>query len=200
MKLGIFGGTFDPVHLGHLVLAETVREECGLDELWFMPARLPPHKLSNRITAPRARLEMLELAIAGHENFRVSELEIGRDGPSYTLETLHELRQQYPDAELSILIGADSLADFPNWKDPRGILELARVIAVNRGRDAADLAGTLDFLGDEASFRFQLVAMPAIDLSASEIRARCTAGKSIRYRVPRPVELYIRQHGLYAPK
>jgi nicotinate-nucleotide adenylyltransferase len=197
MNLGIFGGTFDPVHLGHLILAETVREECGLDELWFMPARLPPHKQSSRISPPQARIEMLELAIAGHENFRVSDLEIQRESLSFTVETLRELRRDRPDVELSLLIGADSLADFPTWKEPEEILKLARVIAVNRGREPADLKGTLERLDGNTAERFQIVSMPAIDLSASEIRNRCAAGKSIRYRVPRPVELYIRQHGLY---
>jgi nicotinate-nucleotide adenylyltransferase len=198
MKLGIFGGTFDPVHLGHLVLAETVREESGLDELWFMPARVPPHKQSEEISSPKARMEMLELAIAGHARFRVSDLELRRDGPSYTVETLRGLREQRPNDELHVVIGGDSLADLPTWKEPEEILKLARVIAVNRGREELTLAATLDHFGETAAERIQLVQMPAIDISATELRERVRTGKSIRYQVPRSVELYIQQHGLYS--
>lgn len=198
MKLGLFGGTFDPVHLGHLLLAETAREACGLDEVWFVPARIPPHKQTAAITSPKARLEMLELAIAGHPQFRVDDLELRRDGPSFTVDTLRHLHDQRPADDLHVIIGADSLADLPTWKEPLEILRLAVVIAVNRGRSVPDLPAALENFGDAASERIHLVEMPAVDISATDLRDRCRSGKSIRYQVPRPVELYIQQHHLYA--
>ncbi len=115
MRLGILGGTFDPVHYGHLLLAEQTREQCGLDRIWFLPAAVPPHKRSAPLTPGARRIEMLRLAIAGHEAFEVSTLEIDRGGVSYTLDTLSAVRQQQPEAELFFLMGADSLRDLPTW-------------------------------------------------------------------------------------
>ncbi len=192
MKLGIYGGTFDPVHLGHLILAESVREQLALDEVWFVPAFQNPHKQEKETTPPKSRLEMLRFAISGNPQFRLCELEIKRKGPSFTFETLQTIQQEHPDAEKYLLIGADSLTDFPNWREPETILSLANLVAVNRGRSQAMIPPQLD------SSRIALLEMPAIDISATQIRQRCADGKSIRYLTPRSVELYIEANQLYA--
>lgn len=197
MRLGIFGGTFDPVHIGHLILAEACREACQLDEIWFVPAASPPHKQTRNVSSAKDRLQMLQFAIAGHSQFKISRMELDRDGPSYTVDTLAELADQDGHRELFLIIGGDSLADFPQWREPGRILELATVVAANRGRQALDISEAAESLGPLARQRLQVVTMPAVDISASELRERVRQGRSIRYQTPRPVELYIQQRGLY---
>ncbi len=192
MKLGIYGGTFDPIHLGHLILAETVREELELDEVWFVPAFQNPHKQGQSTTPPKARMEMLRFAIAGNPFFRLNELEIKRKGTSFTYETLQTIHKENPDDELFLLIGADSLTDFPNWREPETILELAQVVAVNRGRELAVIPESLN------ADRVTLLNMPAIDISATDIRRRCAERESIRYLTPRSVQLFIEANQLYS--
>ncbi|MDB5346413.1 MAG: nadD [Schlesneria sp.] len=201
MRIGIFGGTFDPIHLGHLVLAEQCREQCRLDEVWFVPAALPPHKLDATISSAKARSEMIEFAIAGNPAFKLSNIELDRTGPSYTVTTLEELTASDPSRELFLLIGADSVRDLPTWREPKRILELATVVAVNRGRAAMAQAETVQILteqlGCDASGRIQFVEMPGIDTSATDIRNRVAKGLSVRYLVPRAVEMYLRENSLY---
>lgn len=205
MRLGLFGGTFDPVHYGHLLLAESAREQCHLDAVWFVPAATPPHKQEAVISPGRTRQEMLELAVAGHEAFSVCPLEIERAGVSYTVDTLEQLAAAEHGAagarpELFFLMGADSLHDLINWRQPQRICELALPVMVRRPG-----AGELDFSGLNglvtparlAEIRDHVVTMPLIELSSSDIRARVAAGQSIRYRTPRAVEEYIRAQGLY---
>src|SRR6185295_17160585 len=200
MRLGVFGGTFDPVHYGHLLLAECCRETCRLDQVWFMPAATPPHKLERSLSPGAMRAEMLELAVSGHASFVVSRLELDYGGVSYTVDTLDRLKQEDPARELFFLMGADSLADFPTWKEPARICELATLVVVRRGG-----APPLDFqvlqplaagarIGE--MIRHQ-VEMPLVGLSSSEMRTRISQGLSIRYRTPRAVEKYIETHGLY---
>ena len=172
MRVGIYGGTFDPVHLGHLVLAESCREACALDEVWFMPAAISPHKQTRPVTPGKQRLEMLRFAIAGHTQFKLSSWELDRPGPSYTVETLRHLKQEDPDRELFLLMGADSLADFPAWREPQEILKLAQLVVVNRGDRAVDLTPFIEAFGVSRAVEIQQVNMPAIDISASAIRAR----------------------------
>ncbi|WP_145201314.1 nicotinate-nucleotide adenylyltransferase [Thalassoglobus polymorphus] len=193
MKLGIYGGTFDPVHLGHLILAESVCEQLSLDEVWFVPAFQNPHKMGRATTPPKARMEMLRFAISGNPRFRLCDLEIKRKGHSYTFETLQAIQELHLDAEKYLLIGADSLTDFPNWREPETILSLAKLVAVNRGRSPAVIPEYLE------PSQVCLLEMPAIDISATEIRNRCEAGQSIRYLTPRSVELYISANQLYKP-
>jgi len=200
MKIGVFGGSFDPLHLGHLLLAETVRETCALDEVWLTPAFQSPLKAATPRATPRQRVEMLRLAVAGFPPFRLHDREIKRKGISYTVETLADLAKDRPDAELSLIIGADALADFPRWRDPDQILKFARVIAVNRGEAPASLENVRKSLGESQLARFQIVSMPMIDLSSTRIRERVAAGKSIRYQTLRAVEQYIHQHQLYLPE
>jgi nicotinate-nucleotide adenylyltransferase len=198
MRIGVFGGTFDPVHLAHLVLAEQCREQARLDEVWFVPAGAPPHKSHGDITPAKQRREMLELAVAGHECFRIQPLELDRDGPSFTVDTLDQFHRESPQHEFFLLLGADSVRDLPTWREPHRILQLATVVAVNRGDRPGfqPAALTNDFTPQELD-GFLTVQIPGLDLSSSDIRQRVRAGRSIRYLVPRAVEVYIAQHGLY---
>jgi nicotinate-nucleotide adenylyltransferase len=199
MRLGIFGGTFDPVHNGHLLLAEQCREQCRLDQVWFIPAGIPPHKLARTIASGKARAEMLELAVAGHESLRVDRRELARDEPCYTVETLAGLAEEDPTRELYFLMGADSLAEFPTWREPRRIVELAHLAVVNRGgTPLPDLEPVRALLGEKLASRIHIVTISGVDFSSSDIRRRIGEGKSIRYMVPRAVECYIETHELYA--
>ena len=203
MRLGILGGTFDPVHYAHLLLAESCREQLRLDQVWFLPAAVPPHKRQRELTPSTQRIEMLELAIGGHASFRVCTYEVEQGGINYTVDTLAHLQAQDPKRELFFLMGADSLRDLPTWKEPVRLCQIAILAVVCRS--GTGVGEDLDFGGLEgllAPERLELirqnrVQMPRIDLSSSEIRQRVGAGQSIRYRTPRAVEKYIETHGLY---
>ncbi len=198
MRLGVFGGTFDPVHWGHLLMAEQCREQCRLDQVWLLPAGLPPHKTDAAISTGGQRAEMLEFATAGHAELIVNRMELSRAGKTYTVDTLEELHADRPEDELFFLIGGDSLADLPSWREPERIVELATVVAVNRGdRPLPSREELTRRLGEKIAARVELVTMPGIDLSATDIRRRVRDGKSIRYMLPRAVEVYIAEHGLY---
>lgn len=204
MRLGLFGGTFDPIHLGHLVLAEACREACALDRLWFIVAGAPPHKPGGR-TDVRHRLEMVRIAIAGDTAFAVSEIEAHSPGPHYSYSTLEAIRDERPEDELYFLIGADSLVDLPQWRFPERVLAAASLVVVNRpGIDAeasadptAELAPLLSTIPDAKPVI--PVAVPPIGIASSDLRRRLAEGRSIRYLVPRGVEAYIEAQGLYGP-
>ena len=201
MRLGIFGGTFDPVHYGHLLLAECCREQCRLDAVWLLPTAVPPHKQLREPTPAAQRIEMLELAIAGNPAFSVCRYEAERGGVNYTVDTLAHFREEDPSRELFLLLGADMLADLPNWRSAARVVELALPVAVCRPG-----CGPIDFdpLGGIATaerieqMRRHRVEMPEIGISSTEIRRRVELGQSIRYRMPRAVEMYIETHRLYA--
>ena len=200
MRLGVFGGTFDPVHLGHLILAEQCREQAKLDQVLFVPAARPPHKHNHELTKYAQRVEMLQLAISGHAVFRIDELEKDRPGPSFTYLTLEELRQQRSGAELYLIVGADSLNDLPQWVQPRRILELATLLVVPRpGWELAELATLQQALTLPADFplRLQMVNAPLIDIASRDVRQRLAQGRSVRYLIPRAVEAYIADKELY---
>ena len=197
-RLGIYGGSFDPIHIGHLLLADTCREACSLDEVWFLPCANPPHKPEGTLTPGKLRAEMIELAIAGNPHFDLCRFELERSGSSFTVDTLRQLHETYPASELFFLMGADSLADLPQWREPRVILELAVIVAVNRGsRVPLDLDLLAHQLGPRVRDRVRLITMPAIDISATDLRERVRSERGTRYRVPRAVEAYIAQQGLY---
>jgi nicotinate-nucleotide adenylyltransferase len=196
-RIGLLGGTFDPVHLGHLVMAEQCREQAALDEVWFIPARQPPHKDGQSISSPRHRLEMLKIAISGTPHFSICEIELEREGSSYTVDTLEQLQALHSQHEFWLIVGADMLVDFPNWREPARIASLCGLIAVNRGRDMSLVKSSADRLSRELSVNIQIVEMPAIDISASNIRKRVADGKTIRFLTPRGVEMYIAAQGLY---
>ena len=194
MRLGIYGGSFSPIHLGHLLLAETCREFHGLDEIWFLPAAMSPLKRGNYPTSDAHRVAMVELAIAGNPAFRMSRLELDRGGVSYTVDTLRDIHRQMPDAELFLLVGADSVDDFPSWRAIDEICSLARVCAVGRsGYDLGNLSHLKDALPAEQIQAIQkhFVPMPLVEISSTDIRERVASGRSIRYMVPRSVENYI---------
>ncbi len=197
MRLGLFGGTFDPIHLGHLILAEQCREACALDRVWFVVAGAPPHKRGDR-TAVAHRLEMARIAVAGHPAFEVSEIEASRPGPHYSVETLEAVHRERPEDDLFFLIGADSLADLPHWRQPEQIARLATVVVVNRpGIDPAVLADWPD-LGPDAR-PMTSVTIPPIGIASHDLRRRLAEGRSIRYLVPRGVQAYIEAQRLYRP-
>jgi nicotinate-nucleotide adenylyltransferase len=202
MRLGLYGGSFDPVHYGHLLLAECCREELSLDAVWFLPTAVSPFKRGQAGAEAKHRVEMLKLALAGHEAMNVSTIEIERGGVSYTVETLAEIHQQHREAELFFLMGADSLRDLPAWREPGRICELAIPVAVSRP-DSPPI--NYDVLRDLVSperlnfIRRHQVTMPLIDLSSTDLRRRVSEGKSIRFRTPRAVEKYIETHRLYRP-
>jgi nicotinate-nucleotide adenylyltransferase len=200
MRLGLFGGSFDPIHLGHLLLAESAREQCRLDQVWFLPAAVPPHKLDRQLTPGEKRIEMLELAIGGHPDFSVSSHEIDRGGVSYTVRTLGHFRGLDPDGELFFILGADMLADLPNWREAARVCELAvPIVACRAGTAEPDFGCLKDIARPERieEFRRHRIESPQIELSSTEIRRRVAEGSSIRYRTPRAVEKYIQTHGLY---
>lgn len=197
-RVGIFGGSFDPVHLGHLVLADRCREACELDEVRFVPAADPPHKQSGSLVPGKQRAEMLEFATAGIPEFAVDRRELKRDGKNYTVDTLTELRSELPDSDLFFLIGADSLHDLPTWREPERILQLATIVAVNRGDDPLpDLTDVESRFGDVARGRIRFVTIPGLAISSTEIRDRVRTGRTVRFLAPRAVEAYIAEHGLY---
>jgi nicotinate-nucleotide adenylyltransferase len=200
MRLGIYGGSFDPIHFGHLLVAENCREQQKLDEVWFIPAATSPHKRQRTPADARHRIEMLQLAVGGHEPFQISTIEIDRGGISYTVETLENLRAEDPSREMFLLLGADALADLPSWKDPKRICELALPLVVSRAyAPEPDFAVLVDFMARDriAAAQAAQVKMPPIGIASSDIRRRVAAGKSIRFRTPRAVEKYIETHGLY---
>jgi len=199
-KLGILGGSFDPIHYGHLLLAETCREQCGLDRVLIVPAAVPPHKQLQAMTSARDRIEMVNLAIGGHEHLAVSTIEIDRGGVSYTVDTLAALAEQQPGCSLFFLMGADSLKDLPTWREPQRLCELAVPLVVRRaGSPEPDFSVIRHLLTAERleEIREHQVEMPIIELSSTDIRQRVARGQSIRFRTPRAVEKFTETHGLY---
>lgn len=200
MRLGLFGGSFDPVHFGHLLLAECCREQCRLDQVCFLPAAVPPHKQGRQLTPGKTRIEMLQLAIGGHDRFAISRYELDRGGVSYTVDTLRYYQSEDPEGELFLLMGADMLHDLPNWREAAAVCELAIPVVVRRPRVKEPDFSCLPRMASPERvdlIRLHQVEMPQIDFSSTEIRRRVSAGLSIRYQVPRAVEKYIQTHRLY---
>ena len=198
MRIGILGGTFNPPHLGHLICAQEAYLQLGLDRVTVIPARIPPHKPVEEEPGPEHRLELCRLAIQGDEQrFDVSDVEIARDGPSYTVDTLEELHTRSPDNELFLIVGGDIAAGLPNWREPERVLWLATLAVANRrGTSRAAVDNALSALrGGE---RAQFFRMPRIAISSTMLRNRVRVGEPIRYYVPDPVINYIDHHHLYA--
>lgn len=203
MRIGIFGGSFDPIHFGHLILAEQCREQAQLDQVWFVPCSLGPHKQDGTYSTDRQRVEMIELAISGHDPFVLSRIELERGGTSYTVETLEQIRATNPEDELFLLMGDDSLDQFSTWRQPDTICELATPLVVNRpGSGEVDLSLLQPYV-DESRFQSFLkhtISSPRIEVSSSKLREFVSAGTSIRYLTPRAVEKYIETQKIYQPK
>ena len=201
MRLGIFGGTFDPVHFGHLALAEECLAVAGLDEVWLVPAASPPHKGGKKLSRFDQRKEMLELAIAGNEKFKVEPMEADRPGPSFTSDTLEEIQKRKPNDELFLIIGGDSALEFSTWKDPAKIASLATIIV--RIRPGVIMPTEQEFisqLGKELGVLPKVIFVagpPYLDVSSSLLKERVSNNKSVRYLLPRAVEVYIQQKKLY---
>ncbi len=184
MRLGLFGGTFDPPHIGHLIAAQDAQLALKLDRVLFIPAGTPPHKRVAGLSPVAARLEMVRAAVAGNASFEVDELEIVRAGPSYTVDTLRTYRERHPDAALYLLLGADQFTDFPKWHEPDEIRRLSTLVVLERA-GSSTVAGVTT------------VAVTRVDVSGTEIRRRVHTGESIRYLVPDPVVQCIERHRLY---
>lgn len=196
-RVGVFGGTFDPVHIGHLVIAEEARAALGLERVIFVPARISPHKLGVRPASGEDRYQMVRLAVAGEPAFCVSRVDLDREGPSYTVDTLRTLQAHFGEGvQLYFIMGADSLQAFKAWHQPSEILRMTRLLVVSRPGYALDLAALdRDLPGLAAAT--DLLDTVSLDISATELRARVKQGRPIRYQVPEAVERYIAQRGLY---
>ena len=189
MKTGIFGGTFDPPHIGHLIAAQDACSSLQLDRVFFIPAGQPPHKLDKDVTPADVRLELLEAALGDDARFQICDLEIQRAGPSFTVDTLDQLHRRYPSDEFFLLLGADQVKELRTWRQPDRIADLARIILVSRAGVA--LVPELQMLVAKS------IEVTRVDVSATEIRARLAAGHPIRYLVPPAVEAIILERGLY---
>ncbi|HYM16152.1 MAG TPA: nicotinate-nucleotide adenylyltransferase [Dehalococcoidia bacterium] len=196
MRVGVLGGTFDPVHVAHLRLAEEALEALGLDEILFVPAGDPWRKSARPMTPAEHRLAMLRSAVVGNDGFGISDIELRRPGPSYTADTLAELAGERLDDEFWFIVGADALADLPNWHEPARIVAHATLAVAPREPQEVNIAA-LAIPGIAA--KIETFPMTRLDISSTEIRARVAAGRSIRYLVPDAVERYILAHALYRP-
>ena len=196
MSSGILGGTFDPVHTGHLILAEQARDQLGLERVLWLPAANPWRKAGEAVTPVEQRLAMVRLATADNDAFEVNTSELERAGPTYTGETLSGLRETL-GGELVFLLGLDALFDLPNWHRPAELIELAELGVADRGASRPG-PEALDRLLPGLSARVRWIEMPRIDISGTELRRRAAEGRSLRYLVPPGVEAYIAEHRLYA--
>jgi nicotinate-nucleotide adenylyltransferase len=196
-RLGILGGTFDPIHHGHLLAAEEACHQLALDRVLFVPAGLPPHKPARPISSADHRVHMVELAITGKPHFALSRVDVDRPGPSYTVDTLELLRAGWgPDPRFFFIEGNDSLSDVASWYQPRRLIELCDLAVVARPGAQIDLP-ELERRLPGITGRIHWVQIPLLQISSSDLRARVRSGRSISYLVPREVEDYIRRHGLY---
>ena len=195
--LGILGGTFDPIHIGHLRIAEAVYERIALEKIIFIPAFVPPHKVGQDYAPAEHRYAMTELAVKPYPHFTVSDMELRRSGVSYTIDTLRELRQIYPDKELDFIIGADSVAQLHTWNSINEMLQLATFVAAGRPGYEGVMEEVVHHLGAAAAERIMLLHTPEYDISSTEIRTRLHEGASLAGLVPRAVEQYINAHNLY---
>lgn len=196
-KIGVLGGTFDPIHHGHLAAAEEARVKLGLDKVLFVVASIPPHKQNEPVTPAPHRLAMVELALASNPYFEISRIDMERPGPSYTVDTVSLLQKELgTEVEIYFIMGLDSLWQLPTWKDPQRLIQLSRLVAVNRPGYEVDL-GELEEKVPGISQRTQIMATPEVDVSASDLQERVRDGLPIKYQVPPAVEEYIYAHNLY---
>ncbi|MDD5448082.1 MAG: nicotinate-nucleotide adenylyltransferase [Actinomycetota bacterium] len=202
LRLGIMGGTFDPIHIGHLVTAEEAKYQFSLDKILFVPSAHPPHKREDAYSLATDRCNMIELSIEGNPNFSVSRIEMEREGPSYTIETLREIHRMYgKDTELFFITGADAILEIMTWKNPTELFSESRFIAATRpGYSLTKLEAALPKFNSKGRLAMNFVHMmeiPALAISSTQIRARVREGKPFRYLVIDAVWRYIREKGLY---
>jgi nicotinate-nucleotide adenylyltransferase len=196
-RIGVFGGTFDPIHIGHLILAEEAWFQLGLDCVYLVPAGDPPHKQERKVTPVELRVRMCELAIADNDHIQISRIDADRQGPHYTVDTVRLLRREVgPAAELFLLMGLDSLRDLPSWRQPEGLIENCKLVALNRHDVTLDWA-KLESALPGVRQRVIILDMPEIEIASHTLQARVRSGQPIRYQVPRVVEEFIYAHRLY---
>lgn len=193
IKVGIMGGTFDPIHYGHLLAAERARESCGLDEIWFIPSFQPPLKENDPNADVNARLEMVYRAIDFQPHFRAMDIELERGGTSYSIDTVQALQELYPGRAFSYIIGSDRVNDLPQWHRIQELAEIVSFIGVERPGESIDVSLLPSYIVD----RLTVIGMPLIDISSTEIRQRQADRRSIRFMVPEKVYSFIRRNSLY---
>ena len=198
-KIGIMGGTFDPIHVGHLILGEAAWRQFSLDEVWYMPAGNPPHKKNRAGRATdEQRVEMVRLAICSNPHFSLSLHEMNEDGYSYTYRTLERLRKEYPDVDWYFIMGADSLTDFDTWREPQRIVEQCQVVVATRNQmDQEAFEELLQKRREEFRHNFLKLDTPNLDVSSRHLREMIRDGESIRYYVRDSVLTYIAENNLY---
>lgn len=197
-KIGIMGGTFDPIHYGHLVIANEVLFKFNLEKIIFVPTGNPPHKRSAALADAYHRYMMTQFATMTHASFDVSNIEVEKDGIAYTVDTIRELKKQYKDTKMFFITGTDAVLDLPNWKDPEEILNLCTFIAVNRPGYVTDtLDDKLDKLMKNYNGEILSIKAPQLKISSTDIRNRIEEGRPTKYLLPETVEQYILKKGLY---
>jgi nicotinate-nucleotide adenylyltransferase len=193
MDVGLFGGSFNPPHVAHQIVAEIARDQFGFEEVWWIPNATPPHKSSDELAEVEHRLAMTERVVSNHPAFRLCDIEIKRAGVSYTVETIRALQEQYPDTEFGLLIGSDSLDQFAGWRCPEEIADRVPLVVYKRPGVISEVAKP------RFANQVHFVSAPVMEVSGTEIRSRCRSGRSIRYLVPEPVRAYIEKNDLYRP-
>jgi nicotinate-nucleotide adenylyltransferase len=196
-RIGVIGGTFDPIHYGHLAAAEEARVRVNLEKVLFVVALLPPHKLDEDVTPVEHRLAMVRLGIASNPYFEISQVDLDRPGPSFTVDTISILQEQWgPDVKLVFVMGLDSLVELPTWHQPERLIRLCHLVAVSRPGFEVDMR-QLEASMPGISSRLQIIHMPEVDISSSDLQRRVKEGLPIKYQVPEEVERYIIEHHLY---
>ena len=197
-KIGIMGGTFNPIHIAHLILAESAYEQLNLDMILFMPSKNPPHKIHAHIVSDEHRIRMIQLAIKDNSHFALSKVELEREGLTYTAETLESLTKEYPENEYYFIIGADSLLQIEQWKDPEIIFKLSQIVAVGRDHlPEQEIVKQINHLIKKYDSIIHFLNIPNMDVSSKILRNNRREGKSIRYYVPNTVANYIEEQQLY---
>lgn len=197
MKIGFLGGTFDPIHYGHLLLAETAYDRFGLDKVLIMPAGDPYFKVERGVTADEDRAEMTKLAIADNPHFEFSDIELNREGDTYTVETLEILKEQYPYDDLYFIVGSDTLFQMEKWYRPQDVFKMATILSSSRNITSKELNDQMDYLRQKYGAKIVNLYMPNIDISSTDIRDKVKHDMSVRYFLPDSVIAYINEHGLY---
>ena len=187
-KIGVLGGTFDPPHFGHLLIAEEARQTCCLDEIWFMPSKIPPHKKISSLSTDDDRVEMVKRAIKNNPYFKLSLIEFERNGPSFTIDTMKELNRRYNNDKFFFIIGGDMVHYLPKWKDIHELMTLVTFIGINRPGFS---------ISNNSNENVIMVEAPQLDISSSQIRQRIQQDQSVRYLLPEPVLDYIKENELY---